>query len=426
MASADKDIASLFVTHGGATSGLPPEVVRLAQQLSEIHGDIGISSETGGYHLNMASPYLLATSGRDELMKRHLAVNASMYFGLGEYEDMSPRKRDKCGLCMKSRRPYRVSELYEYPPLSKRGFPEFGAGKIVEKAADRYEIDDGNGNMIPDHPGIVTPVIMLPPEHQARHYLASREGGPANLAHLHKMFGLSWCTHEAPENRDIGRWYAKRHVGWKDTPQGRIIFNGFIRGVRRIWQGRYLEHEDDQNHYVWHPYQQQWIRDAYRLSPQEDWVFVPPFDLPFINGAGTEVKWKPSKYINAHGSQRGEWGILGYDAAVEWNKVRNFSKRFAVLGEGPMDAGRFGPPGVAGIGSYLSMEQARLLAGEFSTVICAQDSDAAGERAREVAHKVLSACDVRLLDVTPLPGKDFGAMTTAQCWATVLPLMKHL
>lgn len=135
----DYDFASLFVTHGGATAGLPPEVVRLAQQLSRIHGDVLISSETGGYHLNMASPYLLATEGRVELQKRHMAVNASRFFGFGEYEDLSPRRRDKCGLCMKSRRPYRVSELYDMAPLAQRGFPEFGVGTVMEKAATRHE-----------------------------------------------------------------------------------------------------------------------------------------------------------------------------------------------------------------------------------------------------------------------------------------------
>ena len=179
MLSDANAIASLFVTHGGATAGLPPEVVRLAQQLSTIHGDVLISSESHGYHLNMASPYLLSTEGRIELQKRHLAVNASRFFGFAEYEDLSPRRRDKCGLCMKSRRPYRVSELYDMPPLSHRGFPEFGAGLVTEKAAVRHEIDDGHGNMIPDHPGLTTPVILLPPD---RARSQRPHGSPRNQA----------------------------------------------------------------------------------------------------------------------------------------------------------------------------------------------------------------------------------------------------
>lgn len=64
MGSPGDDILSaIFVTHGNSTAGLPPEVVRLAEALQLIQGDVWISSETGGYHLNLASPYLLATGG---------------------------------------------------------------------------------------------------------------------------------------------------------------------------------------------------------------------------------------------------------------------------------------------------------------------------------------------------------------------------
>lgn len=288
MTSSDQDIAAVFATHGQATAGLPEDVVRLAHLLGRIHGDVLIASENKGYHLYMASPFLLEKDGRVELTKRHLAVNASRYFGLGEvYKDFSERRRDKCGLCMKSRRPYRVSELQDaYLPLSKRGYPEFGDGKITDKVVERHEIDDGLGNMIPDHPGIVIPLAQLPPDHPAISYMAAREGGPVDLGLLGHMYGAAWCEVEAPEDREIGRFYAKRHRGWKDTPQGRIIFHGYIRGVRRIWQGRYLEAEDESGHFVWHPYEKGWIRDSYRPEPGSALVYVPPFDQPWINGAG--------------------------------------------------------------------------------------------------------------------------------------------
>ena len=424
MASSDNDIAALFCTHGASTAGLPPEVVRLANLLGSLHGDINISSESGGYHLNMAAPHLLVRDGRAELSAKHLAVNASKYFGFGEYEDLSDRRKDKCALCMKDHRPYRVSELLNYLPLSQRGFPEMGQAKLVDSINERHEIDDGHGNMIPDHPGAVIPLAKLAPDHAALLYLANREGGPVDIGLMTQMFAASWCESEAPESREIGRWYARRHAGWKDTPQGRIIFNGLINGVRRIWQGRYLEHADATSHWIWHPYQRGWFRDAYRSSPQEDWIYIPPFDQPYLNGAGKEVRWKPAKYVNAFSAQRAEWGILGFDAAVKFNLSRPFSKRFAVLGEGPMDAVRFGPPGVAAIGSYLSMAQAKILASEFPIIVCAQDMDKAGVEARAVAHRMLAAFDVRLFDIEPLPSKDFGAMAPTECWKKLIPLMK--
>lgn len=59
MTSSDKDIAAVFATHGQSTAGLPADVVRLAHQLGRIHGDVLIASESRGYHLYMASPFLL-------------------------------------------------------------------------------------------------------------------------------------------------------------------------------------------------------------------------------------------------------------------------------------------------------------------------------------------------------------------------------
>ena len=191
MNSANQQITDLFMTHGGVTDALPSEVRALAHAMGQIHGDILISSESSGYHLNMASPVLLAQDGRVELSKRHLAVNASRYFGFGDFEKLKPRSRDKCGLCMKSRRPYRVSELLDMLPLSLRGFPEFGDGKITDKVVTRHEIDDGNGNLIPDHPGIVTPLLQLPPDHPALAYLAAREGVPVNIGLMDPMYSAT-------------------------------------------------------------------------------------------------------------------------------------------------------------------------------------------------------------------------------------------
>lgn len=413
----------LSVTHGSSLDVVPEEARRLADRLAAVHGDVHLANEASGWHLYMASPLLIAQGQRNEVHKRHLAVNAARYFGWGDkYEKLSPRSRDKSGLCMKSKTPYRVSDLLNMPPLSVRLEGMKDAGKVIDTKARKHLIDDGRGNMIPDHPGVVIPLSQLPADHPANFYMAQR-GLTARIPDMERMFGLAWCEEEAPVDREIGRFYRKLHNGWRDTPQGRIIFHAYIRGVRQLWQGRYLEHSDEKTHWMWHPYHKEWFIDAHRESPDHSWVKLPPFDEPFENGNGDLVKWDPSKYINAMSSSRQQHGLLGYDAAVSFRQDR--MQRFAILTEGPVDAGSFGPPAIGGAGSFLSEAAARLIACEFPAVILAYDTDAAGVNGREVARRMLSQEGLRCLDIYPEPGKDFGAMTHGACWSRVIPLLKH-
>jgi hypothetical protein len=113
-------------------------------------------------------------------------------------------------------------------------------GKVIDTKARNHLIDDGRGNMIPDHPGKVIPLSQLPADHPA-------------LFYMEQMLGLAWCEEEAPIDREIGRFYRKLHYRWRDTPQGRIIFHAYIRGIRQLWQGRYLEHADDTTHWMCPP-----------------------------------------------------------------------------------------------------------------------------------------------------------------------------
>ncbi len=406
------------MTRGRSVLTMPPEVLKLADSLAAIHGDVLIATEEHGIHLYMASPFLLSTVGEKELGDRHLAVNASKYFGYGEYSKLKPAKRELVGLCMKSKTKYKVCDLDRMQPLANRGIRGV-KGQVIDNSKDRYEIDDGNGNKIPDHPGEVIPIDQLPLDHPAVVYLHAR--GVTNFPLLVKMFGLAYCWKEAPESRACNRYYRKSHAGWKDTPQGRIVFHGYINGVRRFWQARYLDLVVENTRYVFHPYDNVWMPEAYRSNPEAPWVLHPPFDAPYLNGAGKEVRWNPHKYVNATDSQRAVWGIFGYDAAVARQPVR--AKRFAILTEGPLDAGSFGPPGIAGAGSYLSTEQAHLIAAEFPVVFLAYDTDKAGINGRDVARKALGLENVELIDIEPDPGKDFGAMTRNACWSKIMPHM---
>ena len=145
---------------------------------------------------------------------------------------MSERKRDKCAYCMKSKTPYRVSNLLQMRPLGERGHGKV-EGKVIEKAVNRHLIDDGRGNMIPDHPGVVVPITQLPEGHPAVFYHNQRGFG-GRFEILEKQFGMAWCEEEAPPDRDIGRFYRRLHDSWRDTPQGRLIIHGYIRGLLSI------------------------------------------------------------------------------------------------------------------------------------------------------------------------------------------------
>lgn len=423
--ASDLQAALLSMTHGRSILTTPPDILRLAEGLSKIHGDIHIASETGGIHLYMASPFLLATEGDRELGKRHLAVNASKYFGHAGWPDgfekMKPWKREKCALCMKSKNTYKVENLLRMKPLDERGSLA-GPGKVIDNAKERHQIDDGHGNKIPDHPGEVQSVLDLPADHPAIVYLTIRKYD--NLPLLVKQFNLQWCWREAPVDKSIGRYYRKLHAGWRDTPQGRLIFHGFINGVRRIWQGRYLDLVQGNDRFVWHPYREEWTPEAYRLGPDQPWILRHPFCEPFTNGAGEAVRWAPHKYMNGLGCQRAEWGLFGFDAAVAFQPDR--SKRYGILCEGPLDAGRFGPPAFAGAGAYLSSEQAKIIASAFPVIILAQDADKAGDTGRRGARQALAAQGVRVFDIAPDPGVDFGLMTRGACWSKVFPILPQI
>lgn len=60
------------------------------------------------------------------------------------------------------------------PPLSVRLEGMNDEGKVIDTKARKHLIDDGLGNMIPDHPGVVIPLSQLPPDHPALFYMGQR------------------------------------------------------------------------------------------------------------------------------------------------------------------------------------------------------------------------------------------------------------
>lgn len=381
-------------------------ILGLAEALSRIHGPVLVAKEKSGVHLYMASPKALEMFGRVELTKRHLAVNASKHFQIHEHIPIpgkQRRKRSSCAMCMKTGQPYSVADLLNMAPLDKRGIPDVKAEvKVQDNTA--WIVDDGRGNKIPLGPGTCIPINQLPPEHPAVWYLTQyRKTYDLNV--LWEQFRCSFCHTEYPESMEPKRFYRKLPWGFKDTPQGRIIFFGMIDGVQRTWQARVIDYDQDNIRYYLHPYTGQWVACEQRVS--ENGKFEP---LPSMDRSRHE--WEIRRYRNARGSSRNDV-LLGLDAAVEWNRRMGRSGRDMIVGlvEGPLDAGRIGPPLVASTGKFLSPEQARMLYSRFHTVISIPDTDPIGLKAAEDARKLLDQfCVFRVVNLTDfgLAGKDLG------------------
>jgi hypothetical protein len=94
--------------------------------------------------------------------------------------------------------------------------------------------------------------------------------------------------------------------------------------------------------------------------------------------------------------------------------------RWSVLCEGPLDAARVGPGGIALIGSSISPENAEKVASAFHVVFTAFDEDRAGKEATARIGKMILGAKQRaplVQMVVPLQiasGKDIGEMSQEQ------------
>lgn len=395
-------------SEGLSEADIPREVKLLALSLSRLHGDVVIRNEAHGLHLYMASPTALERDGEIEYDKRHLTVNADRYLGRGQWQNrVGTYDRDRSAVCHKYGTKFTVSDLQNFPPPAPRegkNTRRVVYNNVVDR--EKYLIDDGQGHRIPNHPGVVVSLMDLPTHHPAIQYLRGRGYDPARLVY---QFRCGYCEQELPENSETKLFYKKLPGGFKDTPQGRLIFYVDVRGVQEGWQARILDMVEGDYKYHWHPYSKTWVPTHVRQN--DDWVLLPDYQ-------NSPYTWKPSKYRSANGMQRSAV-IMGYDAAVQWNKRYFPSLPFCVIVEGPLDAARFGPPGVAFMGKYLNEGQGELIAKSFRRVIYLLDNDAAG---RESEASILRALDgkVDLRKVTiPANFKDVGDMSSLAAWELI-------
>lgn len=393
-------------------SEVPRKVMMLANVLARIHGEVIIRNEAHGLHLYMASPIALERDGSIELQSKHLTVNADKHLGLGQFRNkIGTYNKEAVGKCHKYDVTYTVTQLKQMPPLEKRGIKDV-SHKVRNNAVDRekYLIDDGKGNRIPMHPGLVTPIQDLPDDHAVIEYLNRRN---YSIDTLVRQFRTSYCFAETPEQKDIKLYYRRLPGGFKDTPQGRVIFHIDVKGVQEGWQARILEKIEGDKKYFWHPYQNEWVLGFIKLG--EIWQLRPDWQKE-------PYPWKPSKYRTGNGTQRSRV-VMGYDAAVDWNERVGTKEPFAILVEGPLDAARFGPPGIAFLGKYLNEEQGKLIARKFKKVIYITDSDASGLQSKKSIIRSLAGKVDLHEAVVPKGVKDVGEMMKGDAWGLIRPFL---
>lgn len=388
----------------------------LAEALSRLHGPSIIRNESNGYHIYLPCPECLDTDGRKEIFSKHLTINASRYKQTDDWiqsrgiiDDV--KIRDFSAVCHKNDVKYKVSDLLnerKFKPLEKRGFGGISS-KVIPASTSRNAslVDDGRGNMVPMDPGEVIPITSLPAFHPAVVYLKER-GYDINL--LYKQFKCSFCIKENPSNPMKGIFYKRLPLGFTDTPQGRIIFYAFVNGVQVGWQARIIDRVEGDKKFYLHPYTNNWVHAEQKNAKTNKWEAIPGIE---IKVGDHEVGWHPSKYKTAFGMPRNDV-VMGIDAAVDFNKRFRMPKPVAFIVEGPLDAGRIGPGGVALLGKYMSERQADLLLSKFKKLVIISDNDKAG--AEYVTRIKNLMCD-RLVDVVfvevPSQYKDIGDMTTS-------------
>jgi hypothetical protein len=413
----------LITTSGDVRkSEVPREILLLADLLARIHGTVTISREASGCHLYMASPIVLEKEGARELEKRHLAINVDRFFGFGTWRNsVGTYDADMSGMCMKTETPYRVSALKSMRPIKERGFPD-AATAVEVRVKERYLVPDGLGNMVPEPPGEVTPITQLPPEHPAVEYLVNRG---YDLQKLEKQFRCGYCHAETPErhfeeNGIPKKFYAPLPGSWKDTPQGRIVFYFLINGSPVAWQARILEKIVGDLHMFWHPYAQTW--DVVKMKIGKEWKLMPPFDTqpPYD---WNNPAWDPSKYKTAKDAERNQM-VGGLDAALAWNREQGRQGRFIAFGcEGPLDAGRIGPPALCLAGKFLSEAQIKLVCSNFQEFVYVGDNDAAGRKtALRVRAELGPKMRLREL-ILPKEVKDIGDLTEEEARFLVAPFL---
>lgn len=389
---------------------IPDEIKALAQRLSHIHGQVLVTSESSGRHLYIPDPELITKDGEKELYSKHMAINADKYFGLGKWNvDENPTKENQelyrkyrskgfevpCAMSMKTGHRTTVQDLLHILPIEQRlNMVRPIQKKVItgDSTTDKHLVYDEHGNLVPEGPGHTIPLSKLPETHPAREYLRQRGYDPDLLE---KQYGVAYCDEALPEDRSVGRFWSKLPGGYKNSPQGRIIFPIIdAKGVKRGWQARAIDYSDGRgNRWFW--------------TDKQTWVQIERdgVDL-FVTDEDPQGFKKLRKYLNARGFNRNQ-AAFGIWQAVQLAKNIPYEQRVCYVMEGAMDAAKGGPPCIALLGKSMSDDQALVVRSHFAKVVLVADQDRAGKDFVRCISKKLE--DMPILQATlPEGKKDLG------------------
>jgi hypothetical protein len=357
---------------------VPAQVRSLAEGLARVHGPVAVAAETSGMQIYFACPRCLEIEGEKALQGKKFSVNADKACGLGRFRPLrgTYNARQNLASCMKCKQAYDLDTLlFGFQPLEERGYKE-SKSVVSYRSTERRLVVDALGVHVPPSPGRVIPVTQLPLGHPGRAYLKARG---FDLAALEHQFYCAWCEEELPCSDELRIFYRHMPLGFRSTPQGRIIFFGMIRGSAHSWQGRIPEFTVGNHKHYWHPYERKWV--LCEIRNPETGKFEP---TPQI--LSSRYEWEMDKYRTATHAQRAAV-VFGFDAAVAFADHTGDSLGF--LMEGPLDAGRFGPPAMALTGKHLSERQAHLILTRFQKVVYFADKGIPGEQAKKSVMKHL-------------------------------------
>lgn len=395
---------------------LPRDIQLFVSAMANRHGGGRVAKEVHGLHLYIPCPECIKEKGEAELFSKHMSINLDKYFCIGrQYKNQPAWKADASAICHRNEdHKFKVSQLRKLPSIESRGCTPTRKNISITIQDESSYIYDSKGNLIPRPPGEATPLIELADDHPANWYLKNRG---YDIESLYNQFRVAYCYKEWPESdgRD-GQvlWkYRRMPGGWKDTPQGRIIFFCDVYKIQKGWQARIIDRIENEQKLLHHPYTFKWTPVEQFDKDTGKWIVRHDYQ-------NDRFKWAPSKYRTAGGAHRNQL-VMGFDAALAWNKEHDQSVVFIV--EGPLDAGRIGPPAVAIMGKSLSHAQVQLLR-PFKKIVLILDNDDAGKSALIRAKTVLGSTHTPY-EICEIPEeyKDVGDMPRDEVLEMIEPFL---
>ena len=410
-----KNDTSVVLQNCETADRLPNNIKVLIARLLSVHyvGTLhthkSATSSVPDVELSIPDPELLKTDGPKELRSQHLYVNLSKYLNEGH---------KAAAHCVKTRKHYYVDSLLQMKPLLDRT-SELGwdPSRYTRHIKQRLLIPSLMGDAEEEaseittdiiSPGTLIPITQLPSTHPAIMYLNSR--GYTDLESLENQFSCGFCSEENPQFKHIfGRDTASAKANFDPitypSPQGRIVFFAKHFGVNALWQARVIEFvAGDDKFYYYH--------DAHDLS-KCGLRLVAKYNSElkkFVAVPGVSNSAIKKKYVIAPGAKASQC-LIGFDAALEWNKKHNTIKKVIGLCEGVLDAARLGPPFCSIMGAGVSNGQLYTIANTFDKVYFACDHDDAGNALRDtlVDNPIISLLELEEVNY-PSCYKDLGEM----------------